>query len=52
MPCYLIMIFSERRVVIHCHTFKGWQEDAEENAKKSCDFHGGALWRIAEVTAD
>ena len=52
MPCYLIMIFNEKRVLIHCHSFKGWHSDAVENAEKSCRFHGGADWEVEEVTAD
>lgn len=52
MVCYLIMIFNEKQLLIHCHSFKGWQKDAEDNAEKSCRFHNGFYWRIAEVTAD
>ena len=51
MPCYLIMIFNEKRVLIHCHSFKGSWIDAIENAKKSCLFHSGDDWEISEVKA-
>ena len=51
MPCYLIMIFNENAVLIHCHTFKGWLKDAVENAKQSCKFHNGYDYTVDEVEA-
>ena len=51
MPCYLIMIFNENDTLIHCHTFKGWYEDAKENAEQSCKFHNGSRYEFDEVSA-
>ena len=52
LSLFLIEVFDEKSVLIHCHTYKGWQEDAEENAKATCKFWHGNEWRVFEITAN
>ena len=49
MPCYLIMIFNEKDVLIHCHSFNGWWKDAKVNAEQSCKFFNGSRYEFDEV---
>ena len=47
---YEIEVLNEYGNIIHHHYYESFsKDDAEENARKSCRWHGGYDWRVIKI---
>lgn len=47
MDKYIIRVFDKNMNVIGFHVYTCWyQEEAEANARKSCEWLGGFTWEV------
>ena len=46
---YEIQILNDDGHIIHHHTYDGFREEAQQNAKRSCKHWRGCTWQIIKI---